>query len=203
MLGTEGIAVGMSTKIMPHNLGELQQAKSLRNEPWNYSLTLSMAALWMPANTTTVAGKVRVRARIDARGDKNIVITEIPYGTTTESVIASIEAAAQKGKVKIGGINDYTTENVEIELSLPRGVYAQEVIPQLYAWTDCEVSISSNVCVIQDRHPVVQSVTRHFASMHLAITRSNPCRTAIGIRGPHRQAALADPRTNFHRKPHL
>ena len=161
MLGTEGIAVGMSTKILPHNLIELLQAqiKLLRNEAVELYPDFIHGGIMDASDYADGAGKVRVRARIDARGDKNIVITEIPYGTTTESVIASIEAAAQKGKVKIGGINDYTTDSVEIELSLPRGSYAHEVIPQLYAWTDCEVSISSNVCVIQERHPVVQSVT--------------------------------------------
>ena len=161
MLGTEGIAVGMSTKILPHNLIELLQAqiKLLRNEPVELYPDFIHGGIMDASEYADGAGKVRVRARIEARGDKHIVIKEIPYGTTTESVIASIEAAAQKGKVKIGGINDYTTDHVEIELSLPRGSYANEVIPQLYAWTDCEVSISSNVCVIQERHPVVQSVT--------------------------------------------
>ena len=148
-------------KILPHNLIELLQAqiKLLRNEAVELYPDFIHGGIMDASDYADGAGKVRVRARIDARGDKNIVITEIPYGTTTESVIASIEAAAQKGKVKIGGINDYTTDSVEIELSLPRGSYAHEVLPQLYAWTDCEVSISSNVCVIQERHPVVQSVT--------------------------------------------
>jgi topoisomerase-4 subunit A len=99
-------------------------------------------------------GRVKVRARIEPRGDKKVVIREIPFSTTTESVIASIEAAAQKGRVKIGGINDFTTDRVEIELSLPRGVYADEVIPQLYAYTECEVVLQSNIVLIRDDHPV-------------------------------------------------
>ena len=94
------------------------------------------------------------------RGDKKVVITEIPYGTTTESVINSIETAAQRGKVKIAGISDFTTDHVEIEVSLPRGVYAEEVVPQLYAYTDCEVSVSSNIVVIRDGHPVELSVSQ-------------------------------------------
>jgi topoisomerase-4 subunit A len=99
-------------------------------------------------------GRVRVRARIEPRGDKKVVIRELPYGVTTESLIASIEAASQKGRVKISGIDDFTTDHVEIELQLARGVYADEVIPQLYAYTECEVGIVSSPVVIRDDHPV-------------------------------------------------
>jgi topoisomerase-4 subunit A len=81
-------------------------------------------------------------------------VREIPYGTTTEGIIASIENASQKGKMKIGAINDFTTDHVEIEVGLPRGVYADEVIPQLYAHTDCEVSVSCNMVMIKDRQPL-------------------------------------------------
>src|SRR6185295_14870589 len=97
---------------------------------------------------------------LDSRGDKSVVITEIPYSTTTESVIASIEAAAQKGLVKIGGISDFTTDTVEIEVQLPRGVHADEVIPQLYAYTDCQVSLASNLVAIQDGRPAELTVTQ-------------------------------------------
>ena len=98
-------------------------------------------------------GKVKVRARLEPPDDKTIVMREIAFGTTTESLIASIEAAAQKGKVKIASIHDLTTDKVEIEIDLPRGVHAEETIPQLYAWTECEVSIQSNLIVIRDRQP--------------------------------------------------
>ena len=84
---------------------------------------------------------------------------EIAFGTTTESLIASMESAAQKGKVKIGAIDDFTTDQVEIEIELPRGVYADEVIPQLYAHTDCEVSVTSNMVMIKDRRPVEMGVS--------------------------------------------
>ena len=104
-------------------------------------------------------GKVKVRARIEADGTKKVVIREIPYGTTTESVIASMEAATQKGKIKIGGIQDFTTDRVEIQVDLPRGVTAEETIPQLYAYTDCEVSISSAITVIRGRRPADLTVT--------------------------------------------
>jgi topoisomerase-4 subunit A len=134
MLGTEGIAVGMSTKILPHNLNELWEADDGR-------------------------GKVEVRARIREKDAKHVVIEEVPYGTTTESLIASIEAAVQKGRVKLASIDDFTTDKVEIELTLARGVNADEVIPQLYAYTDCSVSVSSNLNVVRGRRPASMTVS--------------------------------------------
>jgi len=98
-------------------------------------------------------------ARIEKKDEKTVVIREIPYSTTTESLIASIEAAAQKGKVKVASIDDFTTDKVEIEIGLSRGCYADEVIPQLYVYTDCEVSISSNLVMIRDKRPVELPVT--------------------------------------------
>jgi topoisomerase-4 subunit A len=159
MLGTEGIAVGMSTRILPHNLPELLegQIKILKHEPVELYPDFPTGGIVDITEYAEGRGKVRVRARIEADGDKRVVIREIPYGTTTESLIASIEAAAQKGKAKIAAINDFTTDKVEIEVQLPRGVYAEEVIPQLYAYTECEVSISSNMVIIKDRHPVETS----------------------------------------------
>ncbi|MEJ2583201.1 MAG: DNA gyrase subunit A, partial [Acidobacteriota bacterium] len=104
--------------------------------------------------------KLPVLLMLGAKRDKKtVVIREIAFGTTTESLIASIESAAQKGKVKINGINDFTTDEVEIEVELPRGVYADEVIPQLYAHTDCEVSLTSNMVMIKDRQPVEMGVS--------------------------------------------
>jgi topoisomerase IV subunit A len=104
-------------------------------------------------------GKVLVRAKIETRDEKRLVITELPFGTTTESVIASIEAAAQRGQVKIAALNDYTTDRVEIEIQLPRGIYADEVLPQLFAYTECQVSIASNLVAICDGRPQEMSVT--------------------------------------------
>ncbi|MCK9462721.1 MAG: DNA topoisomerase IV subunit A [Proteobacteria bacterium] len=159
MLGTEGIAVGMSTRILPHNLPELLEAqiKILKYEPVELYPDFPTGGIVDVTEYDEGRGKIRVRARIEADGDKRVVIREIPYGTTTESLIASIESAAQKGKVKIAAINDFTTDHVEIEVQLPRGVYADEVIPQLYAYTECEVSISSNMVIIKERHPVEMS----------------------------------------------
>ncbi len=161
MLGAEGIAVGMSTRILPHNLPELLSAQIaiLRNEPMEVFPDFPTGGIVDVSEYDDGLGKAKVRARIEARGDKTVVIREIPYGTTTESLIASIEAASLKGKVKISSINDFTTEAVEIEVGLARGVYAAEVIPQLYAHTDCEVSISCNMVMIKDRRPVEMGVS--------------------------------------------
>jgi len=161
MLGTEGIAVGMSTKILPHNLSELWRAQIdlLNGKAIELYPDFQQGGLMDVSAYDDGAGKVEVRARLEKRDDKHIVIREVPYGTTTESLIASIEGAAQKGRLKVASINDYTTEAVEIELVLPRGVTVDEVIPQLYAYTDCSVSISSNLNVVSERRPVQLTVT--------------------------------------------
>jgi topoisomerase-4 subunit A len=156
LLGVEGIAVGMATRILPHNFVELLrgQIAILKDERYRLHPDFPTGGLIDVSEYDKGRGKVKVRARIESKGDKTIVIREIPWGTTTESLIASIEGAAQKGRVKIAGIEDFTTDKVEIELSLARGVYADEVIPQLYAYTDCEVSLQSSLLVIQDHKPV-------------------------------------------------
>jgi topoisomerase-4 subunit A len=167
LLGAEGIAVGMSTRILPHNFGELLEAqiKILKNEPMELFPDFRTGGIVDVSEYDDGNGRVRVRARIEKKDSKTVTIREIPYGTTTESVIASMEAAAQKGKVKIGAINDFTTEDVEIEVGLARGVYADEVIPQLYAHTDCEVSVSCNMVMIKDRQPVEMSVSEVLCSL--------------------------------------
>ncbi len=161
MLGIDGIAVGMSTRILPHNPVELWEAQIdlLEGDAPELAPDFPQGGLVDVTEYDDGRGKVEVRARIEAQGDKRVVIREIPYGTTTESLIASIEAAVQKGRVKVASIHDYTTDKVEIELTLPRGVNAGEVVPQLYAYTDCSVSLSSNVVVIRDRQPVELSVS--------------------------------------------
>jgi topoisomerase-4 subunit A len=161
MLGAEGIAVGMSTRILPYNFPELLEAqiKILRNEAFEIFPDFPTGGLVDVSDYDDGLGKVKVRARLDKKDEKTIVVREIAFGTTTESLIASIEGAAQKGKVKIGAINDYTTDEVEIEIDLPRGIYADEVIPQLFAHTDCEVSLSSNMVMIKDRRPVEMGVS--------------------------------------------
>ncbi len=113
-----------------------------------------------PAEYEDGRGKVRVRGRLEtSRDGKTITVRQIAYSTTTESLIASVESAVQKGKLKVSSIDDRTAEEVEIVLHLSRGVYADEVVPQLYAYTQCEVSISSNVLVIRGNKPAEMTVT--------------------------------------------
>jgi topoisomerase-4 subunit A len=162
MLGTEGIAVGMATKNMPHNFGELLTAQIDILEGREFSLLpdFQQGGLMDAAEYDDGRGKVRVRARLEiAKDKKSIIVREVPFSTTTESLIASIEQASQKGKIKVSTIEDRTAESVEIVLHLPRGVYADEVEPQLYAYTQCEVSISSNLVVIYEDHPRELTVT--------------------------------------------
>jgi topoisomerase-4 subunit A len=162
MLGTEGIAVGMATRILPHNLVELWEAQIalLEGERVELEPDFPQGGLMDIREYADGKGKVEVRARIEAKDERTVVIREIPYGTTTESLIASIEAATQKGRVKVASIHDYTTDKVEIELSLQRGIKASEVIPQLFAYTDCCTTLSSNIVVIEDRKPVELSVSQ-------------------------------------------
>jgi topoisomerase-4 subunit A len=156
LAGAEGIAVGMSTKILPHNFGELLEAqiRILKNEPMEIFPDFPTGGLMDVSEYNDGLGKVKVRARIESKDPKTIVIREIPPTTTTEGLIASMESASHKGKLKIGSIDDFTTDRVEIEVGLSRGVYADEVIPQLYAHTDCEVSVSCNMVMIKDNRPV-------------------------------------------------
>jgi topoisomerase-4 subunit A len=161
MLGAEGIAVGMATRILPHNLLELWRAQIafFRGEEIALFPDFIQGGSMDVSEYDDGRGKVEIRASIEPRGEKRVVIREIPHGTTTESLIASIEAAVQKGRVKVASIDDYTTDDVEIELKLPRGVTSTEVIPQLYAYTDCCLSVSSNIVVISDGRPVQLTVS--------------------------------------------
>ena len=162
MLGTEGIAVGMSTRILPHNFGELLRAQIelLRGRKAKLLPDFLQGGLMDASDYQDGLGRVRVRAKLEiARDRKTITIREIPYSTTTESVIQSIEAAAQKGKLKVASIEDRTGEKVEIVLNLARGSYADEVEPQLYAYTQCEVGIVSSPIVIDEERPVEMAVS--------------------------------------------
>ena len=161
MTGAEGIAVGMATKILPHNLVEIWQAQIaiLQKKPFELYPDFQQGGLMDVSEYEDGAGKVNLRAKLEARDRKKVVIKEIPFGTTTESLIASIEAAVQKGRVKISSIDDFTTESVEIELTIARGSDTDEVIPQLYAYTDCSMSASSNLVVIDKRKPRQLKVT--------------------------------------------
>ena len=161
MTGAEGIAVGMATKILPHNLPEIWKAQIsvLQKKKFKLYPDFPQGGLMDVSNYEDGAGKVEVRAKIESQDRKTVVVRELPFGTTTEGLIASIEAAVGKGRVKISSIDDFTTDKVEIDLSIARGSDAKEVVPQLYAYTDCSVSVSSNLVVIRDRKPVQMSVT--------------------------------------------
>ncbi len=166
MLGTDGIAVGMSTRILPHNFVELLTAQIdlLNGREITLYPDFPQGGLIDVADYRDGQGKVRIRAKLAPdREKKTITITELPYTQTTESLIASIEAAAQKNKVKIAQIEDRTAEKVEIVLHLRRGVYSDEVIPQLYAHTNCEVALTTSLVVIDGRRPVEMRPTEILA----------------------------------------
>lgn len=153
--GAEGIAVGMATKIFPHNFQELIQAEIalLRGEKTTLYPDFPTGGLMDVSEYDNGRGKLRLRSAIEEKNAKTVVIKEICPSTTTESLIASIEEAARKGKIKIESIHDYTSERVEIEISLPRGVYAKDLINQLYAFTECEVSLQAQMVAIVDGSP--------------------------------------------------
>ena len=158
--GAEGIAVGMSTRILPHNLIEVVEAvrSCLKGETFTLVPDFPTGGIADVSAYEQGNGKVLARAKIDTRDPKKIIVRELPYGSTTESLINSIEAAAKKNKIKITGINDFSTENVEIEINLARGVYAKDTLDALYAFTDCEVSIPVNLLVVSDGRPTIMSV---------------------------------------------
>ncbi len=153
--GAEGIAVGMATKIFPHNFQELISAEIdlLRGQKCTLYPDFPTGGVMDVAEYDDGKGKLRLRCTIEEKNPKTIVIKEICPSTTTESLMASIEDAARKGKIKIDSIHDYTAENVEIEINLPRAVYAKDMINQLYAFTECEVSLQAQMVAIVDGFP--------------------------------------------------
>ncbi len=160
--GVEGIAVGLASKILPHNFIELIDAsiKCLNNEPFELFPDFFTGGLadCSKYNEGLRGGRVRVRAKIGQQDKKTLVITEIPFGTTTTSLIDSVIAANDKGKIKIRKIDDNTAEKVEIVIHLAPGISPDQTIDALYAFTNCEFSISPNSCVIADGKPAFLSV---------------------------------------------
>jgi topoisomerase-4 subunit A len=161
VMGAEGIAVGMSTKILPHNIIEVMEAVKLCLQGKRFQIfpDFPTGGLLDVSDYRDGNGKVLVRAKLDTSDPKRIVIRELPFGSTTESIIDSIENAAKAGRIKIQSISDFTTENVEIEIKLARGVYSEEMVDALFAFTECEQSISVNLLVIKNNLPVVMTVT--------------------------------------------
>ena len=160
--GAEGIAVGLSTKILPHNFNDLcraainhLQGKTFRIFP---DFPTGGIADFSEYNDGERGGKVKIRAQIEQRSKVLLAITELPYGATTESVIESILAANAKGKIKIKRVDDNTADKVEILVHLPQGAEPEKVIQQLCVFTACQVAISPSACVIDEDKPVFLGV---------------------------------------------
>ncbi|MFM6983288.1 MAG: DNA gyrase/topoisomerase IV subunit A [Chitinophagaceae bacterium] len=160
--GVEGIAVGLATKIMPHNFIELCEASIdiLKGKRTNIVPDFPTGGMadFTNYNEGKRGGKIRCRAKIESADGKKVLIKEIPFGTTTESVIDSILKANDNGKIKIKKVIDNTAKDVEIEVQLAPGVSTDMTIDALYAFTDCEVSISPNACVIVEDKPLFLGV---------------------------------------------
>jgi topoisomerase-4 subunit A len=161
IMGAEGIAVGMSTKILPHNALEVIEAEKacLEGRPFSLVPDFPTGGLVDVSEYKDGNGKALVRAKIDTSDPKRVVIRELPFGATTETLIESVENAAKAGRIKIQSISDYTAEHVEIEIKLARGVYSEETVNALYAFTACEQSISVNLLVIKDNMPTVMGAS--------------------------------------------
>ena len=173
--GAEGIAVGMSTKILPHNYEEVLDAvkSCLNGKGFSLFPDFPTGGLIEVSEYDDGNGKVLVRAKLDTKDPKRIIIREIPFGTTTESLMNSIESAARRNKIKVSGITDYTTEKAEIEIKLARGAYTEEVVDSLYAFTDCEVSISVNLLVIKNGLPCPDDRYRGYPVLRKADRRGS------------------------------
>ena len=155
--GAEGIAVGLATKIMPHNFNELLEAsiKILRKEEFSVVPDFPTGGMadFSNYNQGLKGGKIRVRAKIETIDKKTLVIKDIPFSTTTTNLMESIVKANDNGKIKIKRVVDNTAKDVEIFIELPAGVSPEITVDALYAFTDCEISISPNSCLIIDDKP--------------------------------------------------
>ena len=160
--GTEGIAVGMASKILPHNFNELLDASVsiLKGEPYDLypDFPTGGSADCSKYMDGRRGGTVKVRARIEKIDKNTIAITEVPYGKTSHLIIDSILKAKDKGKIKIRKIEDMTTDKVDIVIHLPNDVSPDKTIDALYAFTDCETTVAPNACVIKDSKPAFLSV---------------------------------------------
>jgi topoisomerase-4 subunit A len=178
-MGVEGIAVGLSSKILPHNLIELIDASIcyLQGKPFELYPDFPTGGMIdiSKYNDGTRGGVVKVRARIEKVDRKGLVITEVPFGRTTSSLIESIVKASDRGKIKIKKIDDNTAGGVEIVIQLQSGVSPDKTIDALYAFTDCELSISPNACVITDADKPaflgVSDILRHSADQTVKLLR--------------------------------
>ena len=156
--GVDGIAVGLASKLFPHNFIELCDASIAYLKGKDFELMPDFPtggqADFSRYNDGLRGGSVKVRAKIEKRDNKTLVITELPFGKTTGSLIETIIKANEKGKIKIKKIDDNTAENVEIQVHLAPGVSSDKTIDALYAFTDCEVSLSPNSVIIENDKPI-------------------------------------------------
>ncbi len=161
--GAEGIAVGLATKILPHNFCEICEAaiKYLKGRKFELFPDFQTGGMIDITNYNDGkrGGKVRVRAHIEELDKKTLVVRDVPYGITTTQLIDSIIKANDQGKIKIKKLSDNTAAEVEIQVDLAPGISPDITIDALYAFTDCEVSISPNACVIRDQRPEFDSAT--------------------------------------------
>ncbi len=176
MLGAEGIAVGISTRILPHNFVELLEAQIaiLNRNAFSVLPDFPQGGLMDAGAYDSGRGHVLVRARIEKKDARTLVIREIPVGTTTDTLTASIEDAARKGRIKIKNINDFTAEHAEIELHLPPEQDLDRATEALFAFTQCQVQIPSRIVVIRGSKPVemdVPSILRYSTSRLVGILR--------------------------------
>ena len=162
--GVEGIAVGLSSKILPHNFNEIADAAIayLQGEEFSLLPDFQTGGLMDASryNDGARGGNIKVRAKIEKIDNKTLAITEIPFGKTTTTLITSILSAMEKGKIKIRKVDDNTSATAQILVHLLPGTSSDKAIDALYAFTDCEVSISPNCCVIVDKKPQFLSVSQ-------------------------------------------
>ena len=177
--GVEGIAVGLSSKILPHNFNELLDASIayLKGQPFQFFPDFQTGGFIEVSkyNDGERGSSVKVRAKIEKKDNKTLSITQIPFGKTTSTVIESILKATDKGKIKIRKVDDNTARDVEILVHLQPGVSSDKTIDALYAFTDCEVSISPNCCVISENKPHflnVSTVLKHDTDLTLVLLRT-------------------------------
>ena len=148
-------------EFLPHNLNEVIKAQIafLKNRPFKLLPDFFNGGLLDAGQYEDGNGKVRVRARIELTDEKILTVRELPFGVTTESLIQSVQDAVNKGKFKLSSINDFTAEKVEIELKATRGMAVEKLLKMLFAFTQCEVSISVNMLLIQENQPVQLTVS--------------------------------------------
>ena len=161
MLGADGIAVGLSTAILPHNFGELIEAEIalLQKKPFSLYPDFQLGGVMDVSDYQDGLGKVKVRAVIEPLEKNRLVITQLPWGETTDSIAESIEDAIKKKKVAVRHLNDLTSDTVRIELELQAGANQEKTIAALYAFTSCERSISSRPIVLDEGRPKLMTVT--------------------------------------------